>query len=40
MAEENTINNIYANFLGEAGNRKFYILFENTILIINGDIFF
>ena len=30
MAEENTINNIYANFLGEAGNRKFYILFEKN----------
>ena len=41
MAEENTINNIYANFLGEAGNRKFYILFEKnneiTLLWVEKD---
>ncbi len=30
MTEENTINNIYANFLGEPGNRKFYILFKKN----------
>ena len=41
MAEENTINNIYANFLGEPGNRKFYILFEKnneiTVLWVEKD---
>ena len=41
MADENTINNIYANFLGEPGNRKFYILFEKnneiTVLWVEKD---
>ena len=36
MADENTINNIYANFLGEPGNRKFYIY--NWSLYIHYNI--
>ena len=41
MTEENIINNIYADFLGEPGNRKFYILFEQnnriTLLWVEKD---